>query len=433
MGKDVRASQKSLSIIGGRLIDPFNGRDEEVDIHIAEGVILALGAPPLGFEAEHTISAQGLIVCPGFIDLSARLGEPGFEQKGSIASETAAAAKGGVTHLCCPPDSFPVVDSPAVVRLILDRTTQSGQCLVSPIGALTQGLAGEQLSEMAALKEAGCVAVSNAWQPVKDNQVLRRCMEYAATFDFTLFVNAQDASLAAGGCAHEGAVATRLGLAPIPETAETIAVVTHLLLAEQTGIRLHFSQISSRTSAKLIAQAQLRGLAVTADVAAHQLLLSEENIDHYNSLSHCLPPLRSQADRQGLREAIAAGVVQAICSDHRPHENAAKSRPFAETEPGISSLETILPLSLRLVEEGLLDLPAMVRRLTVGPAEVLGLKSQGLVDGESADLLVFDPEKCWRVDENTLVSAGKNTPFLGESMKGAVLATIRKGALVYQA
>jgi dihydroorotase len=433
MGKDVRIAQTSLSIIGGRLIDPFNGRDEVVDIHVAGGVIVALGARPSGFEAERTISAQGLLVCPGFIDLSARLGEPGFEQKGNIASETAAAAKGGVSHLCYPPDSFPVVDSPAVVRLIVDRATQAGQCLVSPVGALTQGLAGEQLSEMASLKEAGCVAVSNAWQPVKNNQVLRRCMEYAATFDLTLFVNAQDASLAAGACAHEGAVATRLGLAAIPEAAETIAVVTHILLAEQTGIRLHFSQISSRTSAKLIAEAQLRGLAVTADVAIHQLLLSEENIDHYNSLNHCLPPLRSQADRQGLRDAVAQGVVQAICSDHRPHEKAAKNKPFAETEPGISSLETLLPLSLRLVEEGLLDLPAMVRSLTAGPAEVLGLELKGVVDGESANLIVFDPEKSWQVGEDTLISAGKNTPFLGALMKGAVVVTVREGTLVYQA
>ena len=423
----------NISIVDGRLIDPFTALDEQVDIHIAQGVVIALGKAPADFQADHTIAASGKIVCPGFIDLSARLGEPGFEQKGTIASETAAAVKGGVTQLCCPPDTFPVIDSLAAARLILDRTARDGLCQVSPIGALTQGLAGEQLSEMASLKEAGCVAVSNAWQPVKSNQVLRRCMEYAATFDFTLFVNAQDASLASGACAHEGVMATRLGLPAIPEAAETIAVVTHILLAEQTGIRLHFSQISSGMSAKLIGEAQQRGLAVTADVAIHQLLLSEASINHYDSLSHCMPPLRSDFDRQGLRDALSAGVIQAICSDHRPHENAAKAKPFAETEPGISSLETLLPLSLRLVEEGVLSLCEMVECLTKGPAGVIRAASKGLGIGERPDLVVFDPDKVWQLEANTFISSGKNTPFWGEKMKGQVMATIRDGAVVYEA
>ena len=427
------AVQENLSIVGGQLIDPFTGRDERVDIHIAEGKVLALGNAPAVFVPDHTINAQGKVVSPGFIDLSVRLGEPGCEQKGTIASETAAAVKGGVTQLCCPPDTYPVVDSPAVVRLILDRNEEQDWCRVSPIGALTQGLAGEQLSEMASLKDAGCVALSNAWQPVKNNQTLRRCMEYAATFDLTMFVNAQDASLASGACVHEGAVATRLGLPSIPEAAETIAVVTHILLAEQTGIRLHFSQISSGISAKLIGEAQQRGLAVTADVAIHQLLLTEGNIDQYNSLSHCMPPLRSVSDRQSLRSALTAGTFQAITSDHRPHENAAKARPFVETEPGIAGIETLLPLSLRLVDEGVLSLPAMVKCLTAGPDSVLGQSSKGLMVGEKADVVVFGTENTWQLEAAALISSGKNTPFLGETMKGAVAATIQGGALKYEA
>ena len=425
-------SQLKLSITGGRVIDPFTSRDEIIDIHIAEGRIVGVHTPPPGFQPDRIIDARNLIVSPGFIDLSARLGEPGFAQKGTIHSETAAAAKGGVTFLCCPPDSRPVVDSPAVVKLICDRSHQAGFCQVNPIAALTQGLEGEQLSAMAALQEAGCVAVSNSWLPIKNNQILRRCMEYAATFGLSLFVNAQDASLAAGGCAHEGLVATRLGLPAIPESAETIAIMTHLLLAEQTGVRLHFSQISAGKSAQLIAQAQRQGLAVSADVAIHQLLLSEQNIDHYNALSHCQPPLRSLRDQDELRQALADGTVQALCSDHRPHEHAAKSEPFAETAPGISSLETLLPLTLKLVECGVLSLNTALQRLTQGPAQVLGLPCAGISVGATADLTVFSPTESWEINADTLISAGKNTPFLGETVAGKVKLTLLMGRVVYE-
>lgn len=423
----------ALSILGARLIDPFNQRDAILDIHINAGQIVGLGAAPAGFNATRSIKAEHMIVSPGFIDLSARLGEPGFSQKGTLHSETAAAAKGGITSLCYPPDCRPVVDSPAVVKLINDRSQQAGFCRVLPIGALTQGLEGEQLSAMAALQEAGCLALSNAWQPIKNNQILRRCMEYAATFGLPIFVNAQDASLAAGACAHEGRIATRLGLAGIPDTAESIAVMTHLLLAEQSGVRLHFSQISAGKSVQLIAQAQAQGLPVSADVAIHQLLLSEENIDHYNALSHCQPPLRSMRDQELLRQAVADGVVSALCSDHRPHEQAAKSEPFAETAPGISGLETLLPLTLRLVDSGLFSLNTALKRLSQGPAQVLGLAHPGLTLGAPADLTLFDPAASWQINENTLISAGKNTPFIGETVQGKVKLTLLNGRITYEA
>lgn len=424
-------TSKTLSILGARVIDPFTGTNGLVDVHSANGCIVGLGDAPDGFVADRTLNAQGLIVSPGFVDLSARLGEPGYEQKGTIASETAAAVKGGVTHLCCPPDTLPVVDSPAVATLIIERAAQYGLCEVSLVGALTQGLKGEQLSEMVALKNAGCVGLSNGWQSVKDNQTLLRCMEYAGTFDLTLFVNAQESSLSAGGCAHEGSVATRLGLPAIPEAAETISVMSHILLAEKTGIQLHFSQISCKASASLIGEAQRRGLAVTADVAVHQLLLTEENIENYNAYSHCQPPLRSIADREGLRQAVADGVVQAICSDHRPHEKAAKIEPFSLTEPGISGIETLLPLTLKMVDLGILDLETAVQRLTQGPGDIIAKKSGGLAVGQAADLTVFSESEIWEVSSESLVSQGKNTPFLGQSVSGKVKYTVVKGALVY--
>lgn len=406
--------------------------DQVQDLHLDAGRIVALGKAPAGFKAEREISAHGRIVCPGLVDLSARLREPGFKHKATIASETAAAAAAGITTLCCPPDTQPVVDTPAVAELIHQRAAQAGKARVLVLGALTKGLAGVELSEMAALKEAGCVGVSNALHPAGNALIMRRAMEYAATHGLTVFLHAEDAHLAAGGCAHEGAVSTRLGLPAIPESAETAAVARELILIEQTGVRAHFCHLSSARAAQMIARAQHDGLPVTADVSAHHLHLTDMDLGHFNSLCHVRPPLRARRDLEALRHALAQNTVSAVCSDHQPHEADAKLGPFSETEPGISALETLLPLTLRLAQEGVLSLQDALARLTIGPARILDIEAGTLSVGAPADICIFDPEQHWTLGAETLRSRGHNTPFLGWEFKGRVTHTLLAGEVVYE-
>ncbi|WP_207060568.1 dihydroorotase [Motiliproteus sp. SC1-56] len=422
----------NIHIRGGRLVDPFNGVDAHQDLFLQAGRVVAIGDHPAGFEVEEVVEAEGCVVAPGFIDLQAHLREPGLTQKGTIETETAAAAASGVTTLCCPPLTQPVIDTPAVVQLILDRAAEAGYCRVLPLGAFTRGLEGEQLSNMVALKEAGCVAFTNARRPLPSNRTLMRCLEYAATHDLLVMVQAQDPGLGAGGCAHDGATADRLGLAGIPETAETVDVARHLLLAEQTGARLHFGQLSSRASLRMIEEARARGLRVSCDLAVHQLIFSDADLSGFDSRFHLLPPLRSQADRDGLRQGLASGSVDAVCSDHQPHEAAAKAAPFAATEPGMSSLETLLPLALALVEQGVLTLDQLVARLTVGPARVLGLAHEGLKEGALADICVFDPVREWSLTAESSRSRGLNSPLLGQPLKGQVRTTLLEGRVVFR-
>jgi len=420
-------------IRGGRLIDPANKRDKTTDLYIENGRIAAIGKKPKGFSEDEVIDAKGMIVCPGLVDLQARLREPGEKHKGTIASETAAAAAGGITTLCCPPDTKPVIDNPAVAEQICHRAAASGKANVLPIGALTQGLAGEQLASMQALRNAGCVVMGNARHAIVSTRVQRRALEYAATLGLTVFINAEDPWLSEDGCAHEGAVSTRLGLAGIPECAEVIAVGRDLMLIEQTGIRAHFGQLSTIRAVEMIAEARARGLQVSADVSAHQLYLTEMDISDFDSLCHVRPPLRSQRDRDGLRTALRNGVISAICSDHQPHDRDAKLAPFAATEPGISALETLLPLTLRLVDEEVLGLSDAIARLTSEPAQILGSDRGQLAEGAVADICIFDPQQHWTVSEESLHSAGKNTPFLGWELQGRVVQTLLGGRTVYQA
>ncbi len=422
-----------IVIRGGRLIDPANQLDETTNLYIDDGCIAAIGKKPKGFADDEVIDAKGLIVCPGLIDLQARLREPGEKHKGTIASETAAAAAGGITTLCCPPDTKPVIDNPAVAEQITHRATAAGKANVLPIGALTQGLAGEHLASMQALQNAGCVVMSNARHGIVSTRVQRRAMEYAATLGLTIFINAEDPWLGADGCVHEGPVSTRLGLPGIPECAEVIAVGRDLMLIEQTGVRAHFGQLSTARAVEMIAEARAKGLAVSADVSAHQLYLTEIDVSDFNSLCHVRPPLRSQRDRDSLRSALRDGVVSAICSDHQPHDRDAKLAPFGATEPGISALETLLPLTLRLVDEEVLSLTDAIAHLTSEPARILGIQSGQLAQGAIADICIFDPNHHWTVSEETLRSAGKNTPFLGWEMKGQVVRTLLGGHTVYSA
>ncbi|MCW3147467.1 dihydroorotase [Stutzerimonas stutzeri] len=418
-------------ILGARVVDPSSGRDEVADIYLQDGKIAAIGQQPSDFVAQQSIDARGLIAAPGLVDLSVALREPGYSRKGSIASETLAAAAGGITTLCCPPQTKPVLDTAAVTELILDRARESGHAKVHPIGALTRNLAGEQLSELVALREAGCVAFGNGLASFGSTRNLRRALEYAATFDLTIILHSQDHDLAEGGLAHEGPAASFLGLPGIPETAETVALARNLLLVEQAGVRAHFSQLTSARGVQMIAEAQARGLPVTADVALYQLILTDEALHGFSSLYHVQPPLRSRADRDGLREAVRSGVVSAISSHHQPHEADAKLAPFGDTAPGISSAEILLPLAMTLVEDGLLDLPTLIARLSNGPANALRLPAGQLAAGQAADLVLFDPHSSTLVGENWY-SKGRNCPFLGHCLPSAVRYTVMDGRISYQ-
>jgi dihydroorotase len=426
------ADSEHISIRGGRLIDPANGIDAFLDLHIANGEVVAVGQSPAGFAPDRVLEADGQVVCPGFVDLCARLREPGCEHKATIASETLAAAAAGITTLCCPPDTEPVVDTPAVAQLIYQTAQRRGAARVLPAGALTKQLQGRQITEMAALKRAGCPVVSHADRPIADTQVQRRALEYASSFGLTVFLHPEDTYLSQGGCVHEGRVGTRLGLPGIPQAAETVAVARDLALAEQTGARIHFRGLSTARATQMLAEARQRGIAATADVSAHQLILTEADVDGFDVNCRVIPPLRTLADRDALRRAVAAGTVAAICSDHQPHDADAKLAPFPEAAPGISALETLLPLVLSLVQKGTLDLATAIARLTWGPAEILGLPMGRLDAGRSADVCVFDPHAPWTLTEETLVSRGHNTPFLDRPLLGRVTWTLLQGRVVFR-
>ncbi len=421
---------KRIAIRGGRVLDPANGVDAVQDLYVAGGRIVGVGTAPEGFEPDREIDAGGMVVCPGLIDLCARMREPGQEHKAMISSETRAAAASGITTLCCPPDTQPVIDTPAVAQLVRQRAAQAGYARLLPLGALTQQLAGETLSEMALLKEAGCVGVANV-SPVGNSLILRRAMEYAATQELTVFLTPVDPWLG-GGCAHEGAMATRLGLPGIPAAAETAAVARDLALVMQTGVRAHFCRLSTTQAVRMVARAQFDGVPVSADVAAHQLHLTESDIADFDSHYHVLPPLRTESDRTGLCEGVAQGVIGAVCSDHQPHEPDAKAAPFCATAPGISGLETLLPLTLSLVRQGLIDLSAAVARLTSGPAGLLGIEAGTLSVGSPADICIFDPEQEWSLSAGQMKSRGHNTPFLGKPLHGRVTHTLLAGKVVYE-
>ncbi len=421
-----------IHIRHGRLIDPANEIDEQLDLYISHGHIAAVGNKPEGFKADRTIDASNHIVCPGLVDLAVHLREPGEEHKATICSETAAAAKGGITTLVCTPDTNPVIDTPAAWELVRRRAKHCGSAHVLAIGALTRNLQGEQLAEMAALKEAGCVAVSNVDYPLANNLVARRAMEYAATFDLPVILRSEDHSLKADGCVHEGAVSARLGLPGIPATAETVAVARDLALAEHSGARIHFHCLSTSGAVNMLRSARNQSTPVSADVAIHQLFLLESDVDDFTIDCHVNPPFRSLADREALRNAVADATISAICSDHQPHEPDVKELPFPQTAPGISGLETLLSLTLKLVNEKVLDLPSAIQRLTAGPADILGLPAGRLSPGSSADICIFDPESIWTLNQEEMLSAGKNTPFHNWELTGQVSYTIFEGRITYE-
>jgi dihydroorotase len=422
-----------IHIKNGRLIDPASGTDAKQDVFIAAGKIVALGSAPAGYTANRTIDASGLVVCPGLVDLAVRLREPGFEYMATLESEMQAAAAGGVTSLACPPDTDPPLDEPGLVEMLKFRARNLNQSHVYPVGALTVGLKGSQLTEMAELTDAGCVAFSHADAPLSDTQLLLRALQYAATFDFPVWLRPQDPGLARGGVAHDGQVATRLGLAAIPVCAETIALSTILLLARETGARIHLCRMSSAEGVDMVRQAKARGLKVSCDIAIHHAHLSEMDIGYFDPNCHLTPPLRSQRDRDGLRAALSDGTVDALCSDHTPVDEDAKQLPFGEAESGATGVELLLPLTLKWIEETRLPLVQGLARITSEPARILGVSAGAIKPGASADLCVFDPARYWKIEPAALKSQGKNTPYTGIEVKGKVGYTLVDGQVVYEA
>jgi dihydroorotase len=420
-----------IHIHNGHVVDPANGIDRAADVFIAKGRIVGVGSTPAGFEANATIDASGCIVCPGLVDLSARLREPGFEYRATLESEMAAAAAGGITSLACPPDTDPPLDEPGLVEMLKHRARLPEFAHVYPVGALTVGLEGKRLTEMAELAEAGCVAFGQANTPVLDTQVLLRAMQYAATFGFSVWLQAQDPYLAKNGVAHDGEIAARLGLPGIPVVAETIALATILHLARETGVRLHLTRISSADGLEMVTAARASGIAVSCDVAAHHLHLCDQDIGYFNPHARLDPPLRSRRDRDALRAGLAAGAINALCSDHTPVDDDAKQTPFDEAEPGATGLELLLPLTLKWATEMKLPLAAALARVTSEPARILGIPGGTLSAGAVADVCVFDPQAPAGISRETLKSQGKNTPFLGQELKGRVRCTLIEGHLAY--
>lgn len=424
----------NIHIQNGRLIDPANRIDAQHDLFIADGKIVGVGTAPDSFTATRTLDASCLVVAPGLIDLAARLREPGFEYKATLESEMDAAMAGGVTSLAIPPDTDPVLDEPGLVEMLCYRAKKLNRAHVYPIGALTIGLKGEHLSEMAELVEAGCVAFSQANTPILDTRVLGRAMQYASTFGFRVWLQPLDPYLAKGGVAHDGEVASRLGLPGIPASAEIVALFTYLRLARQTGAKLHITRLSSGESLDLIEQARKDGVDVTCDVAAHHLHLCDMDIGYFNPHCHVVPPLRSQRDRAALSKALADGRINAICSDHTPVDDDAKQAPFSESEPGTTGLELLLPLTLKWAQEHKLPLLDALARITSEAAKIAGIAKGGhLSVGARADICIFDPDTHQLITRSMLKSQGKNTPFLGLELPGRVHYTLVEGSLMYEA
>ena len=422
-----------IEISNARVVDPASGRDGVAPLYLAEGRIAAVGGAPEGFRADRTIDAKGLVACPGLVDLSARLREPGFEYRATLESEMKAAVAGGVTSLACPPDTDPPLDEPGLVEMLKRRAESLALARVHPLGALTLGLRGEKIAEMGELAEAGCVAFFQADAPLTDLNVLLQAMRYAATFGHAVWLRPQDVHLAHGGVAHEGEVATRLGLPPVPEVAETVALLGILELARSTGARVHLARLSTARAVALVAAAKREGLPVTCDVGVHHLHLCDRDAADFNAHMNLVPPLRGQADRDALRRGLADGTIDAVCSDHTPVDDDAKLVPFGEAEPGATGLELFLPLVLKWGAEMKLALPAALAAATSRAAAILGVEAGSLAPGAPADLCLFDPDRPWRVTRESLASQGRNSPFLGYELAGRAVATIAGGRVVYPA
>ncbi len=426
----------TILIKNGWLIDPASGLDEKGDIVLSHGAVNAINSAAIDVSTDRVIDATGCVVMPGLVDLAVRLREPGYEHAGMLASELAAAVAGGVTSVVCPPDTDPVLDEPGLVEMLRFRAQTQGVARLFPLGALTRGLKGEVLTEMLALKEAGCVAFSQAEMPLENTQVMLRAFQYANTFGFPVWLRPQELHLGKG-VAASGPLATRMGLAGIPVAAETIALHTIFELMRSTGARVHVCRISSGAGADLVRQAKLDGLNLSCDVSINSLHLTDVDVGYFDSRMHLCPPLRQQRDRDALRAALADGTIDALVSDHTPVDEDAKALPFAESAPGASGLELLLSLALKWSNEAGVALPQALARLTSGPAAVLGAGLPTglgkLQVGGVADICIFDPKATWQVLPAALKSQGKHTPFSGYELPGRVRYALVQGQVVYDA
>ena len=428
----IRDTSERIEIRGGRVIDPAHGVDRTASVFIADGRIVATEHRPSGWQADRIIDATGLVVAPGLVDLAVRLREPGLEYKATLDSEVAAAVAGGVTSLACPPDTDPPLDEPGLVEMLKHRARSLNQANVYPVGALTVGLAGEKLTEMGELAEAGCVAFSHAERPLVDTQVLHRALQYAATFGHRVWLRPEDPHLARLGVAHDGEVATRLGLPAIPVSAEAVALSTIFHLVRDTGARVHLCRLSSAQGVEMVRRAKQEGLSITCDVAVHHLHLSDVDIGWFDTRYRLTPPLRSTRDRAALRAGVEDGTIDVVCSDHTPVDDDGKQVPFGEAEPGATAVELLLPLVLSWAERDAVGLPEALARVTARAAEVIGIDAGHLGAGAPADVCVFAPGAHWTVSARTLRSQSTNTPYLGREVLGQVRYTLVNGRVVYE-
>ena len=428
-----------LLIQNGRVIDPASGFDQTVDVAIAAGRIVAMGQAPDGFTPNRVIDAKGCIVAPGFVDLAARLREPGQEHAGMLESELAAAVAGGVTSLVCPPDTQPVLDEPGLVEMLRYRAEKLNLARVLPLGAFTVGLKGDVLTEMGQLTAAGCVGFSQAEVPIPSTQVLQRALQYASTFGFTVWLRPQELHLGKG-VAASGPLATRMGLSGVSVAAETIALHTIFELVRSTRARVHLCRISSAQGVELVRQAKAEGLPVTADVSINSLHLTDADMGYFDSRARLTPVLRQQRDRDALRAGLADGTLDVLVSDHTPVDADAKALPFAEAEAGATGLELLWSLALKWGQDAQLPVTDVLSRITADPARVLGSSLGSLQDsvghlavGGVADVCVLSTEGHWLVGDAALRSQGKSTPFSGYELPGHVLATVVGGQVAFEA
>lgn len=431
-----------LHIKNGHLIDPANHIDGLNDLYIEDGKVAAIGRAPAGFVAERVIDAAGLIVAPGLVDLSARLREPGYEYKATLESELAAALQGGVTSLVCPPDTDPVLDEPGLVEMLKYRAKTLNKAHVYPLGALTVGLKGQALTEMAELTEAGCIGFAQAEETIEDTTVLLRALQYAKTFGYTVWLRPQDAHIGRGGIAHSGPLASRLGLAGVPVMSETIALHTIFELIRATGARVHLCRISSAAGLELIRAAKREGLPVTCDVGAHHIHLTDADIGFFDPNARVTPPFRSGRDRDAIRLGLFDGTVDALCSDHTPVDDDEKLLPFGEASPGATGLELLLSLALKWADDYAADqivgkderspIARAIAKISCDAARVAGVPGGQLAVGSIADVCLFDPNARWTVTAAALASQGKHTPFLGYELGGVVKTTIVAGHVAYE-
>jgi dihydroorotase len=426
---------KRLLIRNGRVVDPSQGLDQGMDLLLEDGVVAAVGERLQAPARTKVFDAAGKVVAPGFIDLHTHLREPGFEHKETIASGSRAAVAGGFTAVCCMADTAPVNDDPAVTAFIKKRAEQIGLARVYPVGAVSVGMNGEEMAEIGEMVRAGAVAVSDDRRPVTNAQLFRRALEYARSFDVPVAAHEEDLDLSDGGSMHEGGVSTRIGLRGIPTSAEEVMVARDVLLAELTGGRLHLCHLSTSTSLDLVRTAKQRDLAVTCEIAAHQFVLTDEDVAgaNYDPNWKVNPPLRSGAEVEAILQAIYDGTIDAIVSDHEPHHADEKELDFSDAPFGIAGLETAVALALdRLVHGRVIGLMQLVRLMSTRPAEIFSLPGGSLREGAPADVTVLDLRALRTADASTFASQARNTPFGGMRLKGWPIATIVGGDIVWQ-